>query len=241
MQGRSDSLRKRAWAFGRDLRDQLMQRYREKYGIETLPAPAFIVDELITDFLSAKLRFDPLPEDRYAQTELIDGRLTVTVNKLTADIPGVVDAEGVQNVAKFHESVHVVRDVNVLRQRQQFRLEGIEAVDRIVCFRQGFGHARDHAASRREFWAEEAGRAAAVCHASLNRSSAYTTLMELRPSEQIRNDEAWHLVFQAAADIGVNRSALVTQLQAEGRISVSSEGGRNVLRVQPMLSKEAIW
>lgn len=241
MRGRSDNLRKRAWAFGRDLRDQLVERYREEYGFETLPAPAFIVDELITDFLSADLRFDPLPEDRYAQTELVDGRLTVTVNKLTADIPGVVDADGVQNVAKFHESVHVVRDVNVLRQRQQFRLKGIEAVDRIVCFRQGFGRSRDHAASRREFWAEEAGRAAAICHASLGKSVAYNTLMDLRPSQQIRNDEAWQLLYQAAADIGVNRSALVTQLQAEDRISVTTEHGRQVLRVQPMFAALGAW
>lgn len=139
MRRRSTTVRSRAWAFGRALRDELMDRYREEYGLVDLPAPAFIVDELITDFLSARLRFDPLPVDRYAQTELVDGRLTITVNKLTADIPGVVDVEGVQNVAKFHESIHVVRDADLLRTRQQLGLNGMETAEHIVCFRQGFG------------------------------------------------------------------------------------------------------
>ena len=241
MRGNINSLRFKAWAFGRTHCDDLMERYRERYGVETLPPPACIIDELLTDFLDVDLRFDPLPENLYAQVEIIDGRTRVTVNKLTADIPGVVDAEGVQNVAKFHELIHVVCDVGVLRERQQFRLTGFEGPDRIVCFRQGFGRSRDQEVAQREFWAEEAGRAAAVCHASLNRSQAYTALIELRPSQQIRNDEAWRLLYQAAADIGVNRSALVTQLEAEGRISVGKEGGRQVLRVQPMLSEGLAW
>lgn len=241
MHGNINSLRLKAWAFGRAHRNQLIERYQERYGIENPPPPAQIVDELLTDFLDVDLRFDPLPEDRYAQVEVIDGRVTVTVNKLTADIPGVVDADGVQNVAKFHESIHVVRDVGVLKERQQFRLTGFDAPDRVVCPREGFYRSWDREVTRREFWAEEAGRAAAVCHASLNRSPSFTTLMERRPSEQIPNGEAWKLLYQAAADIGVNSSALVKQLEAEGRIAVSSENGRQVLRVQPMLSEGAIW
>ena len=58
---------------------------------------------------------------------------------------------------------------------------------------------------------------------------------------RFRNNEAWQLLNQAAADIGVNRSALVTQLEAEGRISVNTEGRRQVLRVQPMLDERALW
>ena len=45
-----------ARAYGRILRDQLMVRYREEYGIDVAPPPALIVDELLTDFMVVVLK-----------------------------------------------------------------------------------------------------------------------------------------------------------------------------------------
>ncbi len=49
------------------------------------------------------------------------------------------------------------------------------------------------------------------------------------------NGERWALLYRAAEDIGVNRSALVKQLELEGQIVVQKEGGRQVIYPQPSL------
>ncbi len=226
------ALRRQAWAFGRDLRDRLVDDYRREYGIAIPPPPAFIMDELLTDFLDVTLRFDPLRLDRFAQTEWLDGRVVVTINSLTHEIPGVKDPQGVQNVAKGHEAVHVVRDIKALQAEQGNRFPGFDVPLKIVCYR-----ARRPGSDfdRREFWAEEAGRAAVVSHRALGRSAAFQALMKLEPGSMRANGEAWRLLYKASRDIGVNSRALVTQLRLEGLIDVSKEDGRNVLRVQPSL------
>ena len=87
----TDRLRQEAWDYGRSLRDQLLTQYREEYGEDVPPPPAKIADQLLTDFLGANLRFDPLPLNIYAQTEWKDDRPVVTVNSFTGQIPGVKD------------------------------------------------------------------------------------------------------------------------------------------------------
>ena len=64
-----DPLRLEAWKYGRTLRNQLVSRYREEYGVDVPPPPALIVDELLMDFMEASLTFDSLPLEIYAQTE----------------------------------------------------------------------------------------------------------------------------------------------------------------------------
>ena len=115
---RNAERRREAWAYGRALISRLLNKYREEYGEEVPPAPALIADELITDFLGAVLRFDPLSKDLFAQTDWVDGKAVVTINSLTATIDRVKDASGVQNVAKLHEAVHVDRDLHLLRTGQ---------------------------------------------------------------------------------------------------------------------------
>jgi hypothetical protein len=110
-----DQNRLNVWKYGRTLRDQLLNRYCLEYGIESSPPPALIVDELLTDFLGVVLHYDPLSLDIHAQAEWKNDRPLVTVNALTSHIPGVIDAEGVQNVAKFHEMVHVERHRALLK------------------------------------------------------------------------------------------------------------------------------
>ena len=97
--------RREAWAFGRELRDRLLLEYQQQYHLQVPPAPALIIDELLTDFLKVDLKFDPLREDVFAQTEWIDGRTVVTVNSLSDKIPGVKDSAGVDNVGKWHEAI----------------------------------------------------------------------------------------------------------------------------------------
>ena len=49
---------------------------------------------------------------------------------------------------------------------------------------------------------------------------------------------AWPLLYQAADDIGVNITALVKQLELEGRIALVREGGRDLVYVQPKLTEQ---
>ncbi len=178
----TDRLRQEAWDYGRSLRDQLLTQYREEYGEDVPPPPAKIADQLLTDFLGANLRFGPLPLNIYAQTEWKDDRPVVTVNSFTGQIPGVKDVEGIQNVAMLHEAVHVERDISELKSGPQLTLPDFGPPTKIVCHRdfrnwrrpgERFSSSGDIPESMREFFAEEAGRAAAVSYQALSRSEAF--------------------------------------------------------------------
>ena len=91
---RLHGLRREAWQFGRGLRDALLADYARAYGEPGRP-PALIGGELLTDFLGARLAYDALPLDVFAQTSWEDDRALVTVNSRMREIPGVKDAEGV--------------------------------------------------------------------------------------------------------------------------------------------------
>lgn len=224
--------REEAWAFGRRLRKDLLSRYQHEYGEPVPPAPAKVIDDLLTDFLGVTLRFEPLNADRFAETRWADGKIIVTVNSRTGDITGVKDIEGVQNVAKWHEAVHAVRDVDVLRAGPQGALPGFEAPRQIVCYRtpERLGSAEERG---REFWAEEAGRAAAVSLPALAHSESFKKLMRLQAAGPTR--VAWPLLYEAAEQIGVNITALVKQLSLEGSIIVTKMDGQSAVCVQPVL------
>ena len=81
----------------------------------------------------------------------------------------------------------------------------------------------------REFWAEEAGRAAAVHYSSLARLDAFRSFVSMNPS--MPNRQRWSHLYEVAKDIGVNISALVTQLELEGRIAIERQDGRSVVQV----------
>ena len=233
---RNAERRREAWAYGRALISRLLNKYREEYGEEVPPAPALIADELITDFLGAVLRFDPLSKDLFAQTDWVDGKAVVTINSLTATIDRVKDASGVQNVAKLHEAVHVDRDLHLLRTGQTLPLPGFDAPSRIKCYRKTSPRWATRGSEWvREFWAEEAGRAAAVDHSALARSDAFRSFASV--NTLIPNGQRWSLLYEAASDIGINISALVTQLELEGRIVIETQEGRKVVHVQPGMHK----
>lgn len=227
------SRRQAAWASGRELRDRLLAEYVASYHPKTPPAPALVAAELLRDFLDADLHYDPLAADRYAMTTVEDGQVVVTVNSEIARIEGVKDPQGVENVAVWHEMIHVAKDVESLLRPATLQLPGFEEPPSIVCYRAG-ANRPSLGADRleREFWAEEAGRAAAVSLEALSRSAPFQELMqEARRGPNVRG--AWPLLYKAAQDIGVNITALVKQLSLEGRIVV--EGGEVV--VQPGLGE----
>ena len=235
---RTDFIRRRreeAWAYGRKIRDSFLAAYKMRYGLEIAPPPALIVDELLTDFLDAELKYDPLGDDVFAQTEWADGRPLVTVNSLTGSIPGVRDAQGVQNVAKWHEAIHVADHVDILRSQSQLALSGFDAPEKIVCYRSDERLTTTEARAR-EFWAEEAGRAAAVSFQALASSQAFRELCALAGRSRGPVARAFPLLYTAASDIGVNITALVKQLTLEGRIAVTEERGRKLVYVQPALT-----
>jgi hypothetical protein len=240
------SLRTEAWAYGRNLRNYLLSQYSEEYGVEVPPPPATIADELLTDFLGVTLRFDPLSLDLYAQTEWKRGKPVVTINSSTHQIPGVKDPLGVQNVAKLHEAIHVARDLPGLKSGPQLPLAGVDPPFRIACYRRAGAKNGPNVKpdplnsvasdTTREFWAEEAGRAAAVSHRALAMSPAFRNFVTLAPKVgRGINGEKWRLLYLAAADIGVNVSALVKQLRLEDRIATEIEGGKTMVYGQPLL------
>lgn len=224
------AVRREAWRFGREVRDGLVRDYERTYRC-VAPAPALIADELLTDFLGARLCYDPLPLDRYAQTSFENGQPVVVINSLTADIPGVKDPVGVQNQAKLHETIHVVRDEDLLRVGAQGVFDGFEVDPIIRCYREAKDMHRS-GLMEREFWAEEAGRAAAVSFKALLRSSAW---LEFMGRDRMENSTAWKLLYEAAHDIGINATALVTQLGYEGYLTVDRRSSRSVVIRQPAL------
>ncbi len=237
MDGRAEWLEQRrrlAWEHGRRVRDDLLSEFANRYAELKVPPPAMIIDELLSDFLDVELRYDPLPSNVFARTECVGGRLRVTVNSMTSNIRGVRDSEGVQNVAKWHEAIHVIDDAEVVRSDLQPSLPGLTGT-KIVCYRTPAG-ARSQVELSREFWAEEAGRAAAVSHEALKLSVSFAELCELASSRHGPISEAWPLLYRSAADIGVNITALVRQLSLEGRISLQGADGRDV-HVQPALMR----
>lgn len=229
-------VREEAWAFGRRLRDGLLGEYQREYGVAVPPPPAKVVDELLTDFLGVDLRYVPLGDNRFAETRWEDGRPAVRVNTLTGQIPGVKDAEGVQNVGKWHEVIHVVRDLDMLKVAPQSSLPGFEAGPVITCHR-SLRRGAPPEEQQREFWAEEAGRAAAISLPALARSESFQRLCRLGCRSSGPAPGAWPLLYRAAGDIGANISALVTQLTLEGWIVVNREDGREKVYVQPALAE----
>lgn len=227
------AIRHRAQQHGRALRDALLAQFADEYGLQSTPPPALIVDELITDLLGAELRRLPLPDDRFAQTQVIGGRVVVTVNSLAGAFEGVKYPDLVENVAKWHEVVHIDRDLQALDRGPQLALEGLGPPPLVACYRRVAG---DRADSRESF-AEDAGRAGAVSYRHLFDTQPFRELVRLgsRRTDRPLRGEGWRLLYGAAEAIYVNPSALVTQLRFDGWITVERHGDAAGLLLQPAL------
>ena len=227
-------LRREAWRFGRSVRDDLLAAYARAYG-EASPPPATIGGELLTDFLGARLAYDALPLTVFAKTAWDEDRALVTVNSRLGEIPGVKDAEGVTNVAIWHEIMHVERDLPALRPGPQAAFAGMQPGRTIACYRDGRGGGLHGRELRREVFAEEAGRAAAISWPHLLRADGFRDFMDLANRGPASGRAGWPPLYRAAEAIGVNISALVRQLEAEGFVLVDRSGDRPLLHPQPGL------
>ena len=219
-----DRRRRDAWHFGRNVAADLTERYRQRYRLPVAPPPAKVVYELLTDFVGASLSFDPLPPDRFAQTRWVRGVPHVTINSRTDLIEGVKDVEGVQHVACWHELIHVVEDRQEAISEFQQVLPGLDQPAPWICYRDKRNYTHQSLVSR-EFRAEEAGRAAAISVWALNRLPSWLLLVaagEADPSREVKG--AWPRLYHVAADLGVNISALVKQLEYDGLILIERTG-----------------
>ena len=229
-----ETLRREAWHFGRTVRNQLLADYKREYGTRA-PAPALIGAELVTDFLGARLSYDALPLNVLAETRWDAGQPLVSLNSRTHEIEGVKDPIGVTNVGVWHEISHVLRDLSMMRVGDQGTLEGMVPNLSISCPRDRPRYTRQGEEFRREFFAEEAGRAAAVSYPALRETVAFRDFIYLADQRLASSSRGWGLLYEAAAAIGVNISALIKQLEAEGFLTVHRSEGRSTLYVQPGL------
>jgi hypothetical protein len=221
-----------AWRLGIDHREDLVSFYMAERGMRERPMLRDIIDDLLTEVQGVRLLEEVLPMDTYAQTEAVGGRILVSINQRIGEMEWVKDSAGVASLAKWHESIHVVKDVQpsspLVRQlpmalptvqSQEYRL--------IACRKIG---AYDHvSADEREFIAENAALAAAVCPADLVRSAAFLELQGLAARGGNITTPGWSLLAAAASDIGVNRAALFRYFQQHGSLTTVREAGSKLL------------
>jgi hypothetical protein len=230
-----------AWAFGIAHRERLVRRYMETHGLNERPFLKEIVDELIEEIQEARLIEGVLPLDRFAQTERDRGRVIVTVNSRIAEIPGVKDAAGVAYAAKWHESIHVDRDMTPssgASDGQQLSFFN-EAPDYhlIVCRAVGRGRTLPPI----EVFAETAGLAASIAEADLLRCPPFLRFRALAEQGGDLGGRGWQFLYRCAEAIGVNISALVRYFEQRGLCRVERSGGKSRLIADAPLIRGCAW
>ena len=231
-QGSSVS-RAACWALGIQVREALVWKHMAEHGLRDRPLTKDIVDELIREGLGARLREEPLPLDRFAQTEVVRGRIEITINTRISEMPRVKDVAGVSYISKWHEIIHVPQDLGcrkVDRRLVEAALPGIETpvlrvAGRRVTFCRGGPLGRQRA-STREFIAENAAYAAAIGVPDLRQCPAFSRFTALRAGRGGFSGWSWELLHQSADFLGVNRAALVRYLVHRGFVRVSQSRGR---------------
>ena len=122
-----------------------------------------------------------------------------------------------------------------LRRGPQTAFAGMRPRALIACYRDPQAGRLRGEALRREVFAEEAGRAAAVSFPHLLRDPGFRDFLDGATRGRASRTAGWRTLYRAAAQIGVNISALVRQLEAEGFLRVDRSGERPVLHPQPGL------
>jgi hypothetical protein len=203
--------------------------------------PEDVVDELIEDIQEARLITGPLRIDRFAQTELKRGRIVVTINSRIAQIPGVKDAAGVAYVAKWHESIHVEKDMSPdagTSEGEQLTLFGAPPEFQLIeCRAVGSGRLL----APHEVFAETAGLAASIAEADLLRSAHFLQFRSLAERGGELGRYGWHLLYRCAEDIGVNISALRRYFEQRHLCRVEGFGDESRLVADAQLLRGCAW
>jgi hypothetical protein len=232
-----ESRRREAWRYGIEHREALVQRMLTRLGLRDRPLLKDIVEELIEEDQGVRVRDEVLELDTYAQTTLVNGRPVVSINSRIGEMPGVKDAAGARHVALWHESIHIPRDIlptsrwNV---HDQFKLPGfdVEATPLVVCKSRKPLRPEEKA---REVFAEAAARAAAIAQPDLQRCPAYREYERRAARGGELGRSGWRLLYETAAFIGVNITALTGYFEQRGWHRVESRDGGQRLIAHPQL------
>jgi hypothetical protein len=234
--------REDCWAIGVRHRERLVAEFMSRTGLQVRPFLKNMIDDLIEDVQGARLREEVLPLDRFAQTELVDGRVVVSVNTRIADVPRAKDIAGIVYISKWHESIHVDRDfVEDSGDGERKDARPVADVNRsrlIVCRSTG---GRRGAQPPWEFVAENAALAAAIAGPDLARSRAFFRFQRLAAQRGDLGSRAWAALYEICEDIGVNIAALVRYFDHLGICHVVEDGNRRRLYAPPGPFKELEW
>jgi hypothetical protein len=227
-----------AWRLGVDHREDLVRAYMEQNGLSERPMLKDVIDDLLIDMQGVRLLEEVLPMDTYAQTEAVKGRIVVSINQRIGEMKWVKDPAGIAYLAKWHESLHVARDVrsvNRLVRQLPMSLHTVagQKYRLIVCRK--IGTPDEAGADERELMAENAALAAAISPLDLARSQAFMELQELAARGGDITTPGWSILARSASDIGVNRTVLFRYFQQRGQMTAISQSGRQRLIVSAPL------
>ena len=239
--------RREAWDYGNRHRDRLVDGYVIDHRLTERPFLKDIIDDLIEEQQHVRLLSGPLRLDTYGQTERIGGRIEITVNSRINEMIYVKDVDGVANATKWHESVHAERDLGVQEidgdgSQQVFTVPGFEkhSLGLIVCRdveKIGYGGEE----REREFFAENAGIAAAISGADLLRCEEFLEFKELVILGGDITLPGWDLIKAIAGRIGVNRTAITRYFCQRGIVQTEQIGGRQRLIAVVPLFGDLQW
>lgn len=230
-----DRKRKESWNLGIEHREALVSQYMTRRAIQERPFLKDVVDDLIEEVQGARLRVEVLPLDTFGQTEAVNGRIEVSINSRIAKMPGVKDAAGVSHVTKWHESLHIERDLAMNPSDSPYLQLGFPGIDsqlpRLIVCRNT--RSNDSIIAEREFIAENAAVAAAIASSDLNRCPAFVRFRRLAVKGGDLGSTGWQLLYQTAGDIGVNITALVSYFERRGLYRIESHDGKRSLIANP--------
>ncbi|MDP8921558.1 MAG: hypothetical protein M3O34_01620 [Chloroflexota bacterium] len=181
-------------------------------GLRERPLIKHVIEDLVQDVQGARLREDVLPLDRFAQSEVINGRAVVTINTRIAEMARVKDPAGVRIVAIGHEAVHVDQHLNPSPSSsvaEQLVLPELDLeVPQVIMCRSAGGAGRAGQPAQ-EFLAENAALAMTIALPDLQRCAAFAAFQRLAGDGGDLGGAGWQLLYQVAEFVGVNITALV--------------------------------
>jgi hypothetical protein len=218
--------RERLWQIGVEHRESLMAQYMAFYGLAKRPSLKNVYRELIGEIQGARIIDAPLPMDRYAQTEVVNGRPEITINTLIGRMPLITDPGPIRHVAAWHESIHILVDVERrdLPPLTELR-RGLEVStsSSLLCYA---SHGALHRWSLREQAIDAAALAASIADTDLRGCHHYLNFLQLAAMGGDLGPLGWQLLGAISTVIGVNRTALRRYLEQRGICRFTEEDGK---------------